>query len=823
MFPSSDGVQGRFGFLDGLSPGTRFASTLGMVALIQFISVQLGLALIIPPEGNGTIWPAAGIVLAILLVSERQLWFPILAAVLVGEVAASLTAGYPMLPATVLALLNCVQVGLAALLITRVCGSQIRLDSVHRLASAVLLAAATIAVMAIPAAAIISVSFDANLWREVRLWWVSDTLGVLLGTPLVLSLATMSSPDLRWQRVAEACALFLGLGVSTAIIFGSDNAGSGLLLSLLYVTFPFLIWAALRLGPVGVSTALFLFSVVAVWNTAHGLGPMTFIARDVGEQVVFLQTYLAVAILSSLILAVVTEQRRRTESALRGQTERFQKIFDHIPVMVALHDGKGAIDVVNQEFEQIMGWSRDELSGIDLMAECYPDPTERKEAISHMSSSHSGWRSFKTRVKDGRTLETNWANVRLSDGTSIGIGQDVTQQRELEEQLRHSQKMEAVGRLAGRIAHDFNNLLTVILGYTKLSLDHLEPPGDVRDNLEQTRKATERAAALTQQLLAFSRKQVRQPRVLNLNEVISNMDGMVRRLIGSDVVLSTRTHPELGLIKADPGQIEQGIMNLIVNARDAMPSGGKLLIETANATKDDPALPFPVGLGPGPFIVLRVSDTGCGIDEAVQPRIFEPFFTTKDPGKGTGLGLATVYAMVEQNGGTVQVDSQPGTGTTFRIYLPMLDESVARKARTEASDSRRGSETILVVEDEEMVRRLTCDMLRRSGYRILEAGLPSEALYIVERYEGQIDMVLSDVVMPEMNGRELAGEIAKTRPIGVVYMSGYTDTAIGKAGILPADVHLIQKPFTEAALLSRIRSFLDSQVSVQNARTAGTP
>lgn len=225
--------------------------------------------------------------------------------------------------------------------------------------------------------------------------------------------------------------------------------------------------------------------------------------------------------------------------------------------------------------------------------------------------------------------------------------------------------------------------------------------------------------------------------MLNLNEVISNMDGMVRRLIGSDVVLSTRTHPELGLIKADPGQIEQGIMNLIVNARDAMPSGGKLLIETANATKDDPALPFPVGLGPGPFIVLRVSDTGCGIDEAVQPRIFEPFFTTKDPGKGTGLGLATVYAMVEQNGGTVQVDSQPGTGTTFRIYLPMLDESVARKARIEASDSRRGSETILVVEDEEMVRRLTCDMLRRSGYRILEAGLPSEALYIVERYEGQ--------------------------------------------------------------------------------------
>ncbi len=596
MFASSDDVYGRFGFHDGLSPITRTVSTLGMVALIQFVSVRLGFALIVPPQGNGTIWVAAGIILGILLLSERRSWLPILAAALVGETAASLVAGYPVLPAAAVALLNCIQVGIAAWLIARVCGPRIRCDSVHQLVSVVLLAAATIAVMAFPAGVLINLTFDANLWRTVRLWWVSDTLGVLLGAPLVLSLAGMGSINLRWQRVAEACALFLGLGVSTAIIFGAENAGSGLLLSLLYVTFPFLIWAALRLGTAGVSTALFLVSVVAVWNTAHGHGPMTFIGRGVGEQVVYLQSYLAVAILSSLILAVVTEQRRRTELALRDQTERFQKIFDHIPVMVALHDGQGSVDVVNQEFEQVMGWSRDEVGGIDLMAECYPDPLEREEAISHMSSSHSGWRSFKTRVKDGRTLETNWANVRLSDGTSIGIGQDITQQRELEEQLRHSQKMEAVGRLAGRIAHDFNNLLTVILGYTKLSLDHLEPPGDVRDNLEQTRKATERAAALTQQLLAFSRKQVRQPRALNLNEVIANMDGMVRRLIGADIVLSTRTHPALGLIKADPGQIEQGLMNLIVNARDAMPNGGKLLIETANAPNDERAHPFPVGL-----------------------------------------------------------------------------------------------------------------------------------------------------------------------------------------------------------------------------------
>ena len=792
-----------------------------MVALIQFMNVQLGFALIIPPEGNGTIWPATGIMLAILLVSKRRSWLPILAAALVGETAASLAVGYPVGPAAALAGVNCVQVGIAAWLIMRVCGPRIRCESVYQLASVVLLAAATIAVMAFPAAAIINVSFDATFWREVPLWWISDTLGVLLGTPLVLSLAAMGSLNLRWKQVAEASALFLGLGLSTAIIFSSDNLSSGLLLSLLYITFPFLIWAALRLGPAGVSTALFLVSVVAIWNTAHGHGPMGFIGRGVGEQVVYLQTYLAVATLSSLILAVVTEQRKRTESALRQQTERFQKIFDHIPVMVALHDDEGSPDVVNQEFERVMGWSQDELSGIDLMAECYPDPRERKEAISHLSSSHSGWRTFKTRIKDGRTLAMNWANVRLSDGTSISIGQDVTQQGELEEQLRHSQKMEAVGRLAGRIAHDFNNLLTVILGYTQLSLDHLEPTGDVRDNLEQTRKATERAAGLTRQLLAFSRKQVRQPRVLNLNELVTTMDGMIRRLIGSDVVLSTRTDPELGLIKADPGQIEQGIMNLVVNARDAMPNGGKLFIETANTSKGDSTRPFPAGLGPGPFIVLSVSDTGCGIDETVQPRIFEPFFTTKEPGKGTGLGLATVYAIVEQNGGKVQVESQTGTGTTFRIYLPLVDEAEARRATTDIPDSRHGRETILVVEDEEMVRTLTCDMLRRSGYRILEASLPSEALYIAERHEGQIDMMLSDVVMPEMNGRELAEAVTKIRPMGVVYMSGYTDAAIGKAGILPPDVHLIAKPFTEAALQTRIRSFLDSQISVPDAQAAG--
>jgi PAS domain S-box-containing protein len=386
-------------------------------------------------------------------------------------------------------------------------------------------------------------------------------------------------------------------------------------------------------------------------------------------------------------------------------------------------------------------------------------------------------------------------------------------EREKEEQLRQAQKMEAVGRLAGGIAHDFNNLLTAINGYSDLTLRRL-PEGDpLRRNVEEVRRAGERAAGLTRQLLAFSRKQVLQPVVLDLNAVIAEMGRMLQRLIGEDVELRTTLDPQLGSVVADPGQIEQVIMNLAVNARDAMPSGGKLTVETGNVYLDEEYAARHVAVRPGAYAVLSVSDTGSGMDGATQARIFEPFFTTKELGKGTGLGLSTVYGIVKQSGGNIWVYSEVGVGTTFKIYLPRAASGSEEYRRgAEAEGTAGGRETILLVEDDEMVRSMTRIILSEHGYRVLEAANGAAALSLCERNEEPIRLLLTDVVMPGMSGRELADRLARTRPeVRVLFMSGYTDDAIVHHGVLDAGVAFLQKPFTPDALARKVRGVLDEE------------
>ena len=382
---------------------------------------------------------------------------------------------------------------------------------------------------------------------------------------------------------------------------------------------------------------------------------------------------------------------------------------------------------------------------------------------------------------------------------------------ETQGQLEQAQKMDAVGRLAGGVAHDFNNLLTVILGRTDILLHPLKPEDPMRRGIELIQRTAGRAADLTRQLLAFSRKQVLEPVVLDLGAVTTDMKDMLGRLIGEDIALLTTPTPGLGRVKADRGQIEQVIMNLAVNARDAMPQGGRLIVETANIDLDDEYVRRHVGARPGPHVMLAVSDTGTGIPHEIQSQIFEPFFTTKEQGKGTGLGLATVYGIVKQSGGYIEVDSEPGRGTTFRVYLPRLDAEPApvdRSARPAAAAG--GTETILLVEDEEGVRELARDILRASGYTVLEARNGPEALLLCERHQGQLDMLLTDVVMPRMSGRELAERLAPLRPdLSVLYMSGYTDDAVIRHGVLGAGTAFLQKPFTPAALVLRVRETLD--------------
>ncbi|HEY1661432.1 MAG TPA: ATP-binding protein [Verrucomicrobiae bacterium] len=408
----------------------------------------------------------------------------------------------------------------------------------------------------------------------------------------------------------------------------------------------------------------------------------------------------------------------------------------------------------------------------------------------------------------------------------LGTVQDITEAknaemalRRSEEKLQQSQKMEAVGRLAGGIAHDFNNLLTVIGGYSAMSLQTMEANHPLQKNITEIQKAAERAGSLTGQLLAFSRKQMLQPRVLQLNEVLRNMEKMLRRLIGEDVQLSTTFDPALGHVKADPGQIEQVIMNLAINARDAMPRGGKLTIHTSNVRVDEKSNYRNRTMGIGEYVLIAVTDNGVGMTSEIKSHLFEPFFTTKGLGKGTGLGLATCYGIICQSEGDIRVYSEPNSGTTFRIYLPRTDAPLDSTASPDSAQLPPGTESILLVEDDPAVRRLATVILGNCGYKIQESNNAFEALSLVKR-NPRFDLVISDVIMPQMSGKELCDQIKGSFPhIRILLMSGYTDDALAHHGVLDEGLHFLEKPFSPAKLARKVREVLDSPVSPQSPRS----
>jgi two-component system cell cycle sensor histidine kinase/response regulator CckA len=520
---------------------------------------------------------------------------------------------------------------------------------------------------------------------------------------------------------------------------------------------------------------------------------------------------------ASTIARDITE-RKATERELRESEERYRDLVENARDIIYTHDLEGNYMSVNSAGEQLLGYTREEARGMSQLQVVAPEYHERAREMIARKLAGKGKTVYELEVvaKDGRRLAVE-VNSRLTyrDGVAVGvqgIARDVSERRELEEQLRQAQKMEAVGRLAGGVAHDFNNLLTVINGYSDITIGRLPAEDPLRSQVEEVRKAGERAAGLTRQLLAFSRKQVLRPEVIDLNEVVSEMEKMLRRLIGEDIVLRAALGPGLGSVKADPGQVEQVLMNLAVNARDAMPCGGRLTIGTENVYLDEAYAAHHVSVAPGRYVMLAVSDTGVGMDEETRARIFEPFFTTKEKGKGTGLGLSTVYGIVKQSGGNIWVYSEAGRGTTFKIYLPRVDAD-AREHRpaAESAEGLTGTETILLAEDDEPVRDMTRIILSDYGYRVLAAENGAAAIAIFESTEETIDLLLTDVVMPGVSGRELADRLTRLRPeTKVLYMSGYTDDAIVHHGVLEEGVNFLQKPFTPDALARRVREVLGS-------------
>jgi PAS domain S-box-containing protein len=511
-------------------------------------------------------------------------------------------------------------------------------------------------------------------------------------------------------------------------------------------------------------------------------------------------------------IAMVIHQRR-AEHALRVSEERYRDLVESATDIIYRHDLDYRFTSLNKAAERITGYSREEALTMTLADIVAPDhlATVMERIRDKLAGADQTPFEADIITKDGRrlTVEAN-AHLIYEHGMPVcvqGIARDITERKMLETQLRQAQKMEAIGHLAGGIAHDFNNLLVVINGYSELLLRTTESQ-TLRRDLAEIKAAGERATALTRQLLAFSRRQVLEPVVLDLNHVISGVSRFLDRLIGDDVKIVLALAPELGRIRADPGQLEQIIMNLAINARDAMPDGGTVVIETANSYLDGHYAQRHAAVVPGRYVMLAVTDSGMGMSAETRERIFEPFFTTKPEGQGTGLGLPTVYGIVKQSGGNIWVYSERGRGTTFKIYLPTLTEAPAQPYAAELPDKpSSGFETILLVEDDGSVRALMQRILENAGYRVLAAADGAEALALSERTQGRIDLLITDIVMPQMSGRRLAEELEGRQPqLNTLYMSGYPERAIVHHGVLEDGVAFIQKPFAMEALLRKVRA-----------------
>ncbi len=520
-------------------------------------------------------------------------------------------------------------------------------------------------------------------------------------------------------------------------------------------------------------------------------------------------------------LEAEVDERTRAEEQLAETNQRLRALIDASPLAIIRLDLDGNVMSWNRAAEQIFGWTEEEVVNRPLPTVPGGEEERFRDLLTSAARGETlnGFEAQRRR-KDGRLIDIRLWTAPLVNAAGeirgkIVIAADFTQQRRLEEQFIQAQKMEAIGRLAGGVAHDFNNVITVVSGYGHMLSEGVKDDPVLRDAADEVLKAADRAAALSGQLLAFSRRQFIQPNVVDLNALVSNLQRMLGRVIGEDVEMKVILRPGAANVRADAGQIEQVIMNLAVNARDAMPNGGRLTVEITNVELDENYTRTHAGVRPGPYVMLAVSDTGVGMDAETRAHLFEPFFTTKERGKGTGLGLSTVYGIVKQHGGDIWVYSEPGKGSTFKIYLPQAGKAAAAAATApEAPRPKPGTETVLVVEDEEGVRRLVREILESHGYTVLEADSGAKALEIGEQRQGPIDLLVTDVVMPQMSGRDLAEALMMLRPdMKVLFLSGYADRAVVEHGVIELGAGFLQKPFTPQTLAQKVREALDRRAA----------
>lgn len=778
-------------------------------------------------EVRRIVWLPSGIALAAFLVVSPRLW----PGVAVGAFLTTLLTGGAPLFALGTAVGNTLEPLVGWLLLRRLTGFRNDLERVLDVLALVLFGAivgpfvgSLISVGALDLAGGIPPDAGSRIWW---MWWLTHVLGVLTLTPFIVVLAARGRGTGYSLRSFEGLLLYAALVAVGILVFRDASTRTVSQTPLDYTPFPLLIWASFRFGPKGAAVANLVVAAMAIWGGIAGLGP--FGSGPLDERLLLTGLFIAVMAITTLLLGAVLVQGKRAEEARVTTESRYRMLVEQAADGIFITDASGRILDVNSSGLEMLGYTRRELVQKTVQELFIPGEGgglgDVVEALTRGRVIRSEWTLIR---EDGTHVPIEISAKRLEDGRLQGIVRDVSERKALESQLAQSQKMEAIGMLAGGVAHDFNNLLTAIMGHAEFAVDALPDDSPAHSDLAEVRRGAQRAAELTRQLLAFARKQIVAPKVIVLDDLVGNVEKMLRRVLGADVELQVRQAGGGTRVRVDPVQMEQVILNMAINAREAMPRGGTLSIRTGTIRVETGAWDqrFP-GVGRGRWAILSVRDTGGGMSPEVAARIFEPFFTTKGRSKGTGLGLATSYGIVRQAGGHIFVESQPGSGSEFRILLPATDlpadvppPQEEQEAGVPGELEGRG-EVVLVVEDEAVVLDLASKVLAERGYTVLEARDGEEALQVAARHVGEIHLSLTDIMLPRMSGKVVAERLREIRPgIRVLFMSGYAEDQVVHDGELEEGIAFLPKPFTPEALARRVRAVLQDPATATRGQEA---